>query len=819
MAEDLTREAQKIWNALRVMVDQEIDQRTASCVRSRKMTVMSAPNGSTVGVAEPFGQTVNIPYSSALANVKVGDTVWVDWKFDNASTMVAMATGDGQIVPDYFDYNDANRNLLEARKFIQTSLSNQGDLVDPTADTVPMDYTGVGTSNYYIHVQPSTNYRLTLYDTRIESDSVSCVVAQYASNGTFISLAASGIGWRDPQGMTFVTNVNAAFLRLSLVGFPKYRWKLEQGDISTDWQPSPEDVSPYTFDPVPTINSQNPVTSGGVYSAIANIDVSDKVSKSGDTMTGTLIAPQIEATNMYATLFHGESTSTNTAKVLSKDTPIQTQGNKQMINPNDLTLDYYINASGVPTKGNGDCYSGLIPVTPGDQIYYYGIAGKTGNRRFHAYDSTGNWIRQITTIQITSVGQAYASNALTIQDGVSYVRLSFTQLDTDVMVELAPKTSYVPYAGSDSLAALKNEAGMVTVRGDASNTISDKPTGVDAFGAMALPTSASDFGQLLISANANKGVYWRSAQAFNGGWEKLADESDLNNKVSKSGDTMTGYLHMIDGGRVTVHIPTIDVTTAPSAIVNQDALSVTDVNESGIAFVRGRQSPNGNTGVEFSARRTIGGSTYFNGVTFELSPTGTRSVGVSEPSAWRDAIGAVNKAGDTMTGALLAPTMKVYDASAPMFVLQSSASDTSALGAVYENISSRTMVIRQRNTNGYVEDYFFPTNSATANKSYNILTTKEPVTAFKDMTISISLASGTWVQQSVTQFTTPTGYVRTGISIVGGSTTNIRSYVYVLTNANANWVLLYNASGSSLSGTITLRAAYILQSMSEEFTQ
>lgn len=338
VAEDLTREAQKIWNALRVVVDKEIDTRTASCVRSRKMTVMSAPNGSTIGVAEPFGQTVNIPYSSALANVKVGDTVWVDWKFDNASTMVAMATGDGQIVPDYFDYNDANRNLLEARKFIQTSLSNQGDLVDPTADTVPMDYIGVGASNYYIHVQPSTNYRLTLYDTREEADSVSCIVAQYNSNGTFISLAASGIGWRDPQGLTFVTNVNAAFLRLSLVGFPKYRWKLEKGDISTDWQPSPEDISPYTFDTTPTNNSKNPVTSGGIYTALNNkqdtltfdstptqgstnpvtsggVYTADagKVSKSGDTMTGTLLAPTMKVYDASYPMFVLQSSESDTS--------------------------------------------------------------------------------------------------------------------------------------------------------------------------------------------------------------------------------------------------------------------------------------------------------------------------------------------------------------------------------------------------------------------------------------------------------------------------------------------------------------------------
>ena len=323
VAEDLTREAQKIWNALRIMVDQEIDKRTASCVRSRKMTVMAAPNGSTIGVAEPFGETVYIPYSSTLANAKVGDSVWVDWKFNNASTMVAMATGEGQIVPDYMEINESNRNLLEARKFIQSGLTSEGDLETPTADTVPMDYTGIGSSNYYIHVKPSTNYRLTLFDTRIETESASCVVAQYASNGAFISLAASGFGWREPQGMTFVTNVNASFLRLSLVGFPKYRWKLEKGDISTDWQPSPEDASPYAFDSAPTINSQNPVTSGGIFSALQGKQ--DSLTFDPSPTSGSL--NPVTSDGIYTALQDKQDTLTfDTAPTSGSTNPVQSGG-------------------------------------------------------------------------------------------------------------------------------------------------------------------------------------------------------------------------------------------------------------------------------------------------------------------------------------------------------------------------------------------------------------------------------------------------------------------------------------------------------------
>lgn len=801
MAEDLTREAQKIWNALRVMVDQEIDKRTASCVRSRKMTVMSAPNGHTVGVSEPFGQTINIPYSSALANVKVGDTVWVDWKFDNASTMVAMSTGDGQIVPDYFDYNDANRNLLEARKFIQTSLTNDGDLTDPTADSVYMDYAGISASNYYIHVQPSTNYRLTLYDTRNETEEASCIVAQYAANGAFISLAASGIGWREPQGMTFVTNVNASFLRLSLVGFPKYRWKLERGDISTDWQPSPEDISPYVFDSTPIINSQNPVTSGGVYDAISNIDVSDKVSKYGDEMTGNykitgnlnvtydMQCKDLTCRDVYGNVFHGTSTSTEFAKSITKDTSLVSAGTKQLINPSDLTLDYYINATGTPTRGTGDCYTGLIAVEPGDQLYYYGIAGKTGNRRFHGYYSNGTWKQQLLAIQVSSVGQSYSSSAVTIPEDVYYVRLSYTQLDTDVMVEFAPKTSYVPYGGDESLAVFKNEGGMVAAYGETSNDINDKPTGVDSFGAMSLPTSEVDYGQILISSNTNKGVYWRTAQSFSGGWEKLASASDLSDKVSKSGDTMTGYLKLPraqfqDGDYPRITFLDSSTSTVVGSIISHNAQRRT--------LVRQVSSNGSEETFQFPSSLSATSSAYYDVITSK---------------------------GGTMTGTLNVPTTRIYDASNPMLSFISSATDTSALAAIYSQISNRNMVLRTRGTSGYVEDFMLPNNTATgSHKNYEIFNSKEGVLAYKDQTVSVSLSANTWTEMTVTQQVAPTGYTPLTRTIADGSTTAIRGYLFLVPNnmGNTAHILLY--ASQAVSGTFTLRTWFVKTSATQALT-
>lgn len=92
-----TNEAMKIWNALKPMVNRQIEEKTKSCVRAKKMTVTTAPNGSVIGVAEPYGEEILIPYLSTLSGASVDDAVWVWYYFNNASTMIAMTMGNGQM--------------------------------------------------------------------------------------------------------------------------------------------------------------------------------------------------------------------------------------------------------------------------------------------------------------------------------------------------------------------------------------------------------------------------------------------------------------------------------------------------------------------------------------------------------------------------------------------------------------------------------------------------------------------------------------------------------------------------------------------------
>lgn len=105
---------------------------------------------------------------------------------------------------------------------------------------------------------------------------------------------------------------------------------------------------------------------------------------------------------------------------------------------------------------------------------------------------------------------------------------------------------------SQSLAAY-NTSGHLYYAGGG-NTVSDKPSGVDAFGMFTMQTASAWQGQILMASNTATSLYWRTANNnFNGGWRKILDSSNYGEYaysktdadgrfVNLSGDTMTGTL-------------------------------------------------------------------------------------------------------------------------------------------------------------------------------------------------------------------------------------------------------------------------------------
>lgn len=105
---------------------------------------------------------------------------------------------------------------------------------------------------------------------------------------------------------------------------------------------------------------------------------------------------------------------------------------------------------------------------------------------------------------------------------------------------------------SQSLAAYNTSGHLYYARGG--NTVSDKPSGVDAFGMFTMQTAGGWQGQILMASNTATSLYWRTANNnFNGGWRKILDSSNYGEYaysktdadgrfVNLSGDTMTGAL-------------------------------------------------------------------------------------------------------------------------------------------------------------------------------------------------------------------------------------------------------------------------------------
>lgn len=59
-----------------------------------------------------------------------------------------------------------------------------------------------------------------------------------------------------------------------------------------------------------------------------------------------------------------------------------------------------------------------------------------------------------------------------------------------------------------------------------SNSVKDKPSGVDAFGVFTMQTAPGWYGQILMSSNTSTGLYWRTATTLSGGWKKILDSSN-----------------------------------------------------------------------------------------------------------------------------------------------------------------------------------------------------------------------------------------------------------------------------------------------------
>lgn len=112
-------------------------------------------------------------------------------------------------------------------------------------------------------------------------------------------------------------------------------------------------------------------------------------------------------------------------------------------------------------------------------------------------------------------------------------------------VNYANYAGYTPRVSQSSISSLStftHSSDLIYTAAGGSNSVTDKPSGVDAFGVFSYKTADGWYGQLLTSANQAAGLYWRTASSsLSGGWKKVLDSTNYTDyTVTKSGSGASG---------------------------------------------------------------------------------------------------------------------------------------------------------------------------------------------------------------------------------------------------------------------------------------
>ena len=107
-----------------------------------------------------------------------------------------------------------------------------------------------------------------------------------------------------------------------------------------------------------------------------------------------------------------------------------------------------------------------------------------------------------------------------------------------------------------------------------------------------------------------------------------------------------------DYGRLKLSDTDMERNVPPSSNQWIDRIALTDAYGTLIGYIRTPFMTDGREGIQIETKRTVNGTTKYNGITMYFDANNEPTVVLGQPAAWRDAMGAVNKAGDTMTGEL-----------------------------------------------------------------------------------------------------------------------------------------------------------------------
>lgn len=146
-----------------------------------------------------------------------------------------------------------------------------------------------------------------------------------------------------------------------------------------------------------------------------------------------------------------------------------------------------------------------------------------------------------------------------------------------------------------------------------SNSVKDKPSGVDAFGVFTMQTASGWYGQLLMSSNTSTGLYWRTATSLNGGWKKILDSSNYTAYVNPANfvtslGTNGNYVTWTKNGTTNnLTVPFATTSNVLNNLGNRTAISGTTVGQGGLRLY---EVYNNGYPVNFGNVLNIGGQGY-----------------------------------------------------------------------------------------------------------------------------------------------------------------------------------------------------------------
>lgn len=361
------------------------------------------------------------------------------------------------------------------------------------------------------------------------------------------------------------------------------------------------------------------------------------VNVTGDTMTGPLIVKaSITGTQLISNIADG----TAPLKVTSKT--VVTNLNSDLLDGYHETSFFRARgsqtiASSIPTTTELSSNNNLsgnwnvtYPGASGHLVQFNTGSGSTRYMQFYSYysgslywrnstDSTLNtksWKTIVDSANYTGIvlkiGTATKGSAtLPIYLNAGTPTACSTTLGVSITGNAATANRIISHSISDTLAN-KTTPGYLYHAGG-SNSVKDKPSGVDAFGVFTMQTASGWYGQLLMSSNTSTGLYWRTATSLNGGWKKILDSSNYTAYVNPANfvtslGTNGNYVTWTKNGTTNnLTVPFATTSNVLNNLGNRTAISGTTVGQRGLRLY---EVYNNGYPVNFGNVLNIGGQGY-----------------------------------------------------------------------------------------------------------------------------------------------------------------------------------------------------------------